>query len=71
MAQGIKREVALLHALFFHGVLLQQTSGRALAGFQSKVDIAKQGIKTTSTVMIYSQSNIFSDLRKKKHYGRL
>lgn len=66
MAEGIKGEVVLLHVLFFHGGVLQKTSGRALAGFQSEVHVAKQAVKSTSMVMIYSQSSIFIDLRKKK-----
>ena len=65
MAQGIKGEVALLHVLVFHGGLLQQTSRRALAGFQSEVQVLKQAVKITSMVMIHSQSNIFNDLGKK------
>lgn len=59
-------EVALLHALVFHGVLLQQTSRRPLAGFQSEVHVPKPAVKITITMMIYSQSNVFSDLGEKK-----
>lgn len=48
----MKGEV-LLHDLFFHAIL-QQTSGRALAGFQSEVHVPKQAVNLTSTGMIYS-----------------
>lgn len=63
----ILEEILLFYMFFFHGGFLQQSSRRALAQVNSKVDMPKEEVKITSMVMIYSQRNIFSNLGKKMH----